>query len=242
MSRATKWLAAGTFAMGISLLAVQAQEPVGPPKDKEKKAKIFEGKAFGGLVGKLASSDMLEALRDQNVQTRIGLLPFQIEDLQSLSQQVSGELEQVVRDYQSLPKEEQIRRMEDFRAQLIAFVGQVEREIDRILAPEQQERLRQSAFQLRVKKLGTVAAFTAPELMQEIRIDEQQAERIREAILAIEERYRQRAEELEAAKERDILNQFTKTQQVKLKRMIGPKVQFQAKGSGKDAPKGPPPP
>ena len=116
-------------------------------------------------------------------------------------------------------------------------VRTVEREINDILAPAQQERLRQTVLQMRMKKDGTSTALTSPEVMRELGLTEAAATRIREQIRSIEAGYRERIIDLQAAMQRDIIAQFTTAQQQKLKSLIGPMMQDQPKQSG--APKGP---
>src|SRR6185436_11737576 len=114
-------------------------------------------------------------------------------------------------------KAERDARKGDFQRDMAERVKAVERDINGILAPEQQERLRQTAFQMRMKRDGTSMALTSPEMMLELGLTEAGATRIREQISSIEAGYHDRILDLQAAMHREILAQFTAAQQQKLK-------------------------
>ena len=214
--------------------AVVAQEPNPAAKDNGKPAKFFEFKSPGGRG---TGGGVLDALRDKKVQQEIGLFPVQIQELQALSDQVSQDLQAAVQEFQSLSKMEQNARKGDFQRDMTERVRTFEREINDILAPAQQERLRQTVLQMRMKRDGTSMALTSPEIMRELELTEAAATRIREQIRSIEAGYHERIIDLQAAMQREIIAQFTTAQQQKLKSLIGPMMQDQPKQSG--APKGP---
>jgi hypothetical protein len=188
---------------------------------KGNNGKIFEGPAFGKVSG-ASSGGILEALRDRKAREEIGLVPEQLDELRRLTQQVSTELQPLIDDFNKLPKAEQKARADDFRQDLSAYLKSVQTDLDKILLPEQQERLRQVAFQLRIQKAGAVQTFVAPDVLRALGVDEAQAERLQQDLEQIEADYRRQVADLEVEKERKILALFTPTQQKQVKAMIGP--------------------
>jgi hypothetical protein len=222
------------LVVGLGVLVI-GQEPAGPPVDKEKKAKLFD---FGGPGGKMVSNTLLEVLRDKKAQEEIGLVPPQIEELALLSQQVAFEIEPLLREFQALSKEEQQAQFETFRTELARRLAGLERDLDRVLLPEQRQRLRQVWLQTRMKKAGTAEALTSPDVLKELGLTPEHATKIRERITQIESDYRKKMLDLAADMERDILALFTPAQQQKLKELIGPRMQDAPLLPG--GPKGPP--
>lgn len=227
-------IAVAMVVVGLGMFVV-GQVPGQPPVDKGKKAKLFD---FGGPGGKMLSNTLLEVLRDKKAQEEIGLVPPQIEELSLLSEQVTFEIEPLLREFQALPKEEQQAKFEAFRSELARRLAGLERDLDRVLLPEQRQRLRQVWLQTRMKKAGTAEALTSPDVLRELGLTPEHAARIRERISQIESHYRQKMLDLAVDMERDILALFTPAQQQKLKELIGPRMQDAPLLPG--GPKGPP--
>ncbi len=238
MSTSLFRLSIAAFVVVGLFVALQAQEPgaKGPPNDKGKKVKLFELPKIGGKGGKASSGSVLDALRDKKVQEEIGLIPEQVAELEALAQQVAKELEPLAQEFKSLSKAEQEAQLEGFQRDLAAYMRGVQADVDRILLPEQQQRLRQVALQLQMQKAGPTEALLSPAVLRSLAISEAQAQVLREKLLKIEEEYRQQLVELEIEKEKKILAQFTPAQQEKLKSLIGAMLPGKGGGKGKQPP------
>jgi hypothetical protein len=217
----------GMVVMGGTSLALMAQDRadalVRKDEPKLKKVKLFDGPAFVNKAAKGASSSgVIDALRDKTVQDHIGLLPMQVEELQRLTQQVTAELEPILADFNKRPKAEQGAAAEALRKEMATYLRGVQADVDKILLPEQQQRLQQAAFQMRIQRAGMVETLVSPDVLRELGLDDAQAERFRESLQNVEEEHQRKLQELEIEKERKILALLPSAQQNKLKSMIGP--------------------
>jgi len=192
------------------------QEEAKPPK-----VKLFEVPGVGGKISKSALGDIFDALRDKNVQQEIGLLGFQLKELQRLSGEVMKELGPRVETFNALSKTEQDAKVEQLRTDLATYMRGVEADVDKILAPEQQQRLKEVVFQLRMQRNGATQTFASPDVLRELGLSDAQADRFREELSKIEEQHRLKLADLEMEKERKILAIFSPNQRDRLQSMIG---------------------
>jgi hypothetical protein len=229
----------GFFMVFIAVGGLQAQENSQLQADSQqqttRKGKLFEGPPFGNKLTRNAPGSVFDALRDKRVQEEIGLLPLQLEDLLRLSEQVMKEIGPTIDDFNKLPKREQEARASTVRKDLADYLKGIQAEIDKILLPEQQQRLQQIAFQFRLHKSGAAQTFLSPDLLRELGIDDQQAARLSEGLARIEEEYFKSLEDLEIEKERKTLALFTPAQQNRLKSIIGPMMRSFSKTSSPKA-------
>jgi len=229
MAKAFFLLLAAYTALG----GVQAQEHLKPQNDGKapiaKKEKLFDTATVGVKMPRNAAGGLFDALRDKRVQEEIGLLPLQFDDLLRLNEQVTKDLGPLVDEFNKLPKQEQKARADGLQKEMADYLKSVQADLDRILVPEQQQRLREIAFQLRMQKSGTAQTLLAPDVLRELGMDDLQAERLRESLAKIEEEHSKSLEELELEKERKILALFSPAQQTKLKSFIGPMMSNRSK-------------
>jgi hypothetical protein len=216
----------GMVIIGGTSFGLIAQERTdvlaGKGEQKPKKVKLFEGPAFVSKPAREASSGgVIEALRDKAVQEEI-LLPIQVVELQRLTQQVAAELEPILAEFNKQPKVAQNAGAEALRKELTAYLIGVQADVDKILLPEQQQRLRQAAFQMRMQRTGIVETLSSPDILRELGVDDSRADRFRESLERLEEEHRLKVKELEIEKERKILALLSPAQQNKLKSMVGP--------------------
>jgi hypothetical protein len=191
---------------------------IGP---KPSKTKLFEVPGFGGKISQGAFGEVFDALRDKKVQQEVGLLPSQLKDLQRLSEDVMKELEPTVDNFNKLSKVEQEVKIEQLRKDLASYMKSVQADVDNILVPEQQQRLRQVAFQMRLQKNGSIVTLTSPDVLRELGLNDVQVEQFRENLKKVEEQHRSKLAELETEKERKILALFSPNQRDRLESMIG---------------------
>ena len=199
---------------------------------KPPKTKLFEVPGFGGKMSQGALGGMLDALRDKKVHEEIGLLPSQLRELNRLNEEVMKEVGPMVENFNKLPKAEQADKVEQLRKDLAVYMKSVEADVDKILVAEQQRRLRQVAFQLRLQRNGALGTFTSPEVLHELGLNNVQADQFRENLTRIEEQHRSRLTELEIEKERKILALFSPSQQDRLEWMTGTSIRNLSKSPG----------
>ena len=140
----------------------------------------------------------------------------------------------MVENFNKLPKAEQQDKVEQLRKDLAAYMKSVETDVDKILVPEQQQRLRQVTLQLRLQRNGSIETLTSPDLLRELGLNNAQVERFRENLKTIEEQHRGKLAELEIEKERKILSLLSPNQKERLESMIGASIRSLSK-----APAGP---
>ncbi len=199
----------------------EGSKQVGP---RPQKVKLFEIPGFSGKLSQGAFGAAFDVLRDKKVQQEIGLLPSQLKDLLRLSEDVMKELGPTVENFNKLPKAEQEVKVEQLRKDVAAYMTSVQADVDKILVPEQQQRLRQVAFQLRMQKDGTIETFSSPDVLRELGLNDAQFERFRESLKKIEEQHRSKLAELEMEKERKVLALFSPNQRDRLESMIGTSI------------------
>jgi len=205
---------------------------------KPQKTRLFELPGFSGKISQGAFGAVFDALRDKRVQQEIGLLPAQLKELLRLNEEVMKELGPLVENFNQLPKAEQEAKVEELRKELASYMKGLQAAVDKILVPEQQQRLRQVAFQLRLQKGGAIKALTDPEVLRELGFNNAQAERFRENVKTIEEEHRSKLAELEIEKEQKVLGLFSANQRNRLEWMIGTSMPNPPKApTGSNAPR-----
>jgi len=236
----SRCLIAGVVISG-SLLVLQAQElkvpgGKGPPKDKGPKGELFKGPAFGGPLQKELQGGLFEALRDKKVQDELELVPEQRAELQRIASALAAKLEPALRELKDLPKEEHDARMLELRKEFSAAISGVQAELDKVLLPHQRDRLRQAALQLQLKKEGAANALLSPALLAQLGVNEKEAARLREALLKIEEEYKQKLRDLQLEARDRALAEFSPAQREQLQKLLGPALADGSKPSRGNAP------
>ncbi|WP_164102292.1 hypothetical protein [Candidatus Laterigemmans baculatus] len=130
----------------------------------------FGGGMFGGGMG---GGDMmlLGLLRVDEVRKELDLMPDQVEALQKVGQEVRGERPDF--DFRNATPAERQEFAETMRKRGEEASAKIREQLDQVLLPEQNERLRQIGLQQQ-----GVAVFYDPQVAKELELSEEQKEKL----------------------------------------------------------------
>jgi hypothetical protein len=178
--------------------------------------------SFAAPGGMMPGGGSMGLLYDDNVRTDLAVTQEQWNQLQEAQQRIQRQMRDELISLRDVPPAERPVRLADIRRKM----EESQKELESILQPKQQKRLRQIGIQSRLSRGGTASTLLSDEIAAELGITDAQKEQIRQGAEEIERELREKMEKLrEEARER-ILAMLTPAQRARLKEMIGERVTF----------------
>ncbi len=187
---------------------------------REGAAVITEG--FGGPFGLAmgGSGDSFSLLNNPSVQKDLLLVDDQLEQIQEINKEFAKKIKEQLGEI----KDEQGNFSFNPGANLGELIRdlkqQQQQEIEKILLPNQQQRLKQVARQMKMKRLGTSRLLTE-QLAEELDLSEQQQERIRTRAKELQEEMNRKVAELRENAWQQLIQELSSGQRRKLEELIG---------------------
>lgn len=220
------------------------QTAYGPDGTPEMRAMIpmLNDIALGRPVGWTANNYNLQAsdagmLSDKAIRGELEMVDDQYKQLQDLSSQVQKEAAEQIRnlDFSDSSWLEQVRRIRQ----------QAKSQIDTVLLPHQQERLRQIRMQSQMRRRTLVEIITNDPIKTELEITDDQAGELRRSEKEIEKQLEEDIAELRRKAREKLLSNLKAKQRKRVEEMIGQPYKFvdskrsqKGKEAGGKAPKG----
>ncbi len=183
-------------------------------------AVITEG--FGGPfdLAMGSSGDSFSLLNNPSVQKDLLLVDDQLEQIQEINKEFAQKIKTQLGEF----KDEQGNFSFNPGANLGELIRELkqqqQQEIEKILLPNQQQRLQQVARQMKMKRLGTSRLLTE-QLAEELDLSEQQQDRIRTRAKELQEELNRKVAELRENARQQLIKELSSGQRRKLAELIG---------------------
>lgn len=196
--------------MAVGLMVVGADLAMAQPGGR--------GGDRGGF-GRMFNSPLM-LLRNERVQEELELVDDQIEELNELQQEIMEKVRDMFRDMRDLDQDERADRMR----KIGEYMEDIQKDVDSILLPHQQQRLRQLAYQTQTRRPGALPI--TDELAKELNISDEQMEKLREAAEKANEEMRKEMEKLRQKTIEKVLSVLSPEQRAKYKELMGEPFEF----------------
>ncbi len=167
-----------------------------------------------GGFGRMFNNPLM-LLRNERVQEELELVDDQVEELNELQQEIMEKVRDMFRDMRDLDQDERADRMKEIGE----YMEDIQKDVDSILLPHQQQRLRQLFYQTQTRRPGALPV--TDELAKELNITEEQMEKMREAAEKANEDMRKEMEKLRQKAMEKVLSVLSAEQRAKYKELMG---------------------
>lgn len=198
--------------MGTTVMALDSSELAGGPMVF---ATEFSGDAmpFGG------AGDSFSMLNNASVQKDLQLVDEQLEQIQDINKDFSEQIREKLDEMRDDGGNFNIQG--GGFASLISDLKEKQRQqIENILLPDQQDRLKQVARQMKMKNMGSQRVITEM-LSKELGISDEQKTRIKEKSQKLQSELESKIAELKANAKKDLLQELSQDQRQKLEDLLG---------------------
>ena len=164
-------------------------------------------------------------LRSPHVQKELEIVDEQMEQIEKLQSELQSDINDVYAEIRKLPREEQAKKYGEARAKVQELNDEAGKKLNKILLPQQIERLEQVSIQMRMR--GGAANGLRGELAEKIGMTEEQQKQLREKAAEKNKELFKKYAELRAEMEAELLEEVLSPQQRKqLDDLIGEPVDF----------------
>ncbi|MEM7457624.1 MAG: hypothetical protein AAF456_25060, partial [Planctomycetota bacterium] len=164
-----------------------------------------EFRSFAGPLGLLA---------DPDVRADLEMLDYQYEELQEKNAEIQRQAAEEIRGLD-------MSDMQAFAAEIRRIHASTEEQLGQGLLPHQMERLRQLQAQNQLRRRSFVEIITSDPMKSDLEISDEQAEQLREAEAAIEERVRQQIAELRVQAREELMQNLNSSQREQVDEIFG---------------------
>ena len=197
--RAAAWLAAAVLPMPATALAQEAAKPrPNPPAGTGFAAPALDLPGFW-LLGM------------ESTQRELQLTDEQKQKLKTFAERYQTEARQQWGQLRELPREEQQKKMAEWRARTVQQHAEVRRQVEAVLQPEQLVRLKEIQWRTRGP-----ATLSNPRSLEQLSLSEEQKQELRR----LREDCQQKTQQLQQELFRKSLQVLTPEQQAKLKEHV----------------------
>jgi Spy/CpxP family protein refolding chaperone len=177
------------------------------------------GRGLGGFGpgggGKLA------LLQDADVRKELEIVPDQEAKLNKIREEFGAKAREAFSGLRDLSDDQRREAFAKMRDKFQEMQKEVEKKVDEVLLPNQQERLRQLTVQSRARRGGAGDALASEEVAKALGITEEQKKRLAEVSQQVQKDVQEKMQKIRAEAEQTILNVLTPEQQAKWKEMVG---------------------
>ena len=173
---------------------------------------------FAGDAPFFGGGDDFSMLQNPSVQKDLELVDDQLEQVMEMQRRHGEQMRDALGDIRNGITPDGIERLKDTLAEL---KEKQKDELNNLLLPHQQERLRQVALQMQMQSRGTAGALTSDRIAEELGISDEQKERLQERSRELQEELQKQYEELRAQAKEELLNELTPEQRTRLEEMTG---------------------
>lgn len=166
-----------------------------------------------------AGGDSFSLLNNKSIQKDLELVEDQMESIRAVQSEFGKKIRDQIGDISKGNFDPE--RMSGLKDIIAEIQAQKKEEINKLLLPHQQDRLRQVALQMKMKSRGTSSALTSDEVAEELGITVEQIEELKERAKKLQKEIEEKTNQLKENAKQELIGILTPAQQKKLKEMIG---------------------
>lgn len=164
----------------------------------------------------------LRLLNSKAVRGELEMVDSQLEEMKTVSQELPNSVAEKIRDLK-------FRSLEETATQLREIHSFSTAELESVFLPHQQERFRQVQIQLQLKRQDVIGILTSEPVASELKVTDEQIDKIRESAKEINQELAKKIEELRAQARNKLLSNLDQAQRDKLDDLIGEPIAISKK-------------
>ncbi len=178
---------------------------------------------FGGAGGGVYNNS-LNWLEDESLLTELDIIDDQREKLQQLRDEVQQRRQDFGKTVRELPAEKRVDFIREFSNLLSANTDE---KVNEILLPHQRKRFDQLRLQTQMRNSGA-GALENEKLIEQLGITDEQREELKKKRAEVEEKLRQKLDQLRKEAQDEIFSVLTPAQRDTLKELVGREFEFKS--------------
>jgi hypothetical protein len=171
---------------------------------------------FGGENDNYMSG-IMSLLDNDSVRKELGIEDFQFDEFSKLRNSIRSELNKEI----NLMIEDGVLDGEQLKARMAEIRGDLVSRFRESLLPEQEERLRQVAYHIQMRRRSVIDVLTTDPLAKELELTETQKKALRKSAREIEEEFAVELAKLREQAKQKLFSNLSRAQQRKLSEILG---------------------
>jgi Spy/CpxP family protein refolding chaperone len=189
----------------------------------------------GGPGGFLGGGGLVGLVSRDEVQQELQLVDEQKDKIKDITDGVRTKLREQLRDVftqmQNLSDEERRAKFGEIRTKIEAVNADTEKELAKVLLPQQMERLKQIDLQSKIQYRGA-QALTSGDVAKALNLTDEQKEKLEKRAAEVQEELQTKIKQLQADARKKMLDVLTPDQQAQLDKMMGQQFDLPAQNFG----------
>ncbi len=173
----------------------------------------------------------INLLQNEKVREDLELVDDQVNELQTLRDQIYQEMRDMWSGMRDLSREERREKFVEMRANMEARRGEIEEQINGVLLPHQQKRLSQLSMQNQARREGGTIGFAASDkLAEKLNLTDEQKEQLKKAAAEAKKELEEKIKRLQEKAEQKVLAVLTTEQRDQYNELMGDSFKFEERG------------
>ncbi len=191
-------------------------------------AEIASAQGRGGGGFGRGTTGWLGLLRMESVQTEIELVDDQLDEIESLQEEMWESMQQEMRSLRDLPSEERRERFSDLRTQMQERQEEYQEKIEGVLLPMQVKRIEELHVQSQFRRYGNGAfgLLRNSDMLEQLGIDEDTKKKMEEKAEEVKKELDEKIAELRKKAEDKVLSVLSKDQRKMFREKVGETFDF----------------
>ena len=199
--------------LGTSVMSFQSADLGDAPM-------FFEPMVGGAAMGFDVAGSDFSLLNNESVQKDLNLVDGQLERIEEINKDFSEQMREKMKEFRDEEGRFNIDGAKGFGELIADLKNRQQEEINSILLPNQQDRLKQVARQMKMQQMGSEKALTKM-LAEELGITSEQHQRIKDKSKQLRDDLNKKIAELKANAKKELMGELTKEQRSKLEELLG---------------------
>ena len=191
---------------------------------------FMTGNAMGGAMPMpfpMGSGDSFAMLNNPSVQKDLELVEDQIQQIKDINADFSARIQDQIGSLQDESGGFDLAQAKGLGELVKKLKLQQKAEIENLLLPHQQDRLRQVALQMQIQSMGTARALSN-KLAKELGITAEQKDRLKKRQEELQQKMEQEIAKMRKDAKKDLLQELTPEQREKLKKLTGAEFEMKS--------------
>lgn len=186
------------------------------------------GGGFGGPGG----GGKLMLLQDEAVQKELEIVPDQLKELEKIRDAMRTQMRDAFSGMRDLPDDQRRAAFDKMREKMRGMMQETEAKVNKILLPNQVERLNQIDLQQQLRRRGADSAVTSDAMVKALGITDAQKKQLQEKAAEVQKELQTKIQKAREEAQKEILSVLKPDQQAKFKKLIGEQFQMPDRGFG----------
>ena len=179
---------------------------------------------FGGPGGKLMM------LQSEEVRKELEIVPDQQKELEKLRDEMRNQMRETFTGMRDLPEDQRRAAFDKMREKMREAAQEMEKKVNKVLLPNQIERLNQLDLQTQMRRRGTDGALGSEAVVKALGITDAQKKQLQEVAAEAQKEMQATMEKAREEARKKVMAVLTPEQQNTLKKMIGEQFQMPDRG------------